>query len=121
MLKALPGPTLNAQEAPVQVILTGSSVVTSPSQLKFHLQAYASERGLTQTIDLWNYTTSAWVNVSTTTASTTDSVVEAGVSNAAPFINASGQMRARVSWKALGPLLSYPWTGNIDQAVWLEG
>jgi len=119
-LTALPGPTLSAQEAPIQVILTGTSVLPSPSQLKFHLQGFVSEHGLTETIDLWNYNTSAWVNISTTTATTTDSVVEAGVSNAAPYLGAGGQMRARVSWKALGPLVSYPWRASIDQAVWLE-
>ncbi|MHB8637205.1 MAG: outer membrane protein assembly factor BamB family protein [Fimbriimonadaceae bacterium] len=119
-LKVAPGPTLTSQEAPVQVIITGTSVVTSPSDLKLHVQAFANEPNLTEMIDLWNFTSGRWDRISTTSATTGDGTVDATAMSPTSYVDATGGMRARLSWKASGPLLVYPWSIGIDQAVWLE-
>jgi WD40 repeat protein len=115
-----PGAVLSATESPIDVILTGTSPSVSPSVLQFKLEARASGPNLGQKVQLFNYATNAWEQVNFRTATTSDSVATITVSApASRFVNPSdGQMKARVSYKATGPILSYPWQVRIDQAVW---
>jgi len=122
VLRVRQGPTLNTQEAPVQVVVTGTSPNPSPNVLTFHLQAFANTPGLTGAIELWNYSTGQWVKLSSAATTTTESVLEASAPTPAQFVQpGTNQVQARVSWKQTGPTLSYPWNVSIDQAVWLEG
>jgi hypothetical protein len=121
-LKIGPGPTLNAQEAPAQVVVIGVSPSPAPTQLRFHLQASVGTPNLSQTIEMWNYTTSQWVSAGTVAATRTESVQEVSIANPAQYVQTgTGQVQARLSWKQVGPTLLFLWPVSIDQAVWLEG
>ncbi|MCH8273432.1 MAG: choice-of-anchor B family protein [Armatimonadetes bacterium] len=111
---------LSTVEAPVQVIVEGTSPNTSPSQLGFLLEAHTSIPNIGQKIELFNYVTATWELVDSRPATVIDSVVLLTIS-ASPerFIEpATGAMKARISYKESGPILSYPWLARIDRAVW---
>ncbi|HLK14439.1 MAG TPA: PQQ-binding-like beta-propeller repeat protein, partial [Fimbriimonadaceae bacterium] len=122
VLRVRQGPTLNPQEAPVQVVLTGTALSASPGTLKLHLQAFANTPGLTESIELWNYATSQWVKLGSAAAAQSETTLEASAPTPSQFVQTGTlQIQARLSWKQTGPTLSFPWNVSIDQAVWLEG
>ncbi|MHB8636140.1 MAG: hypothetical protein ACYC96_06685 [Fimbriimonadaceae bacterium] len=118
-LKVQTGPTLTSSEAPVSVIVNGTSTISAPADLRLSLTAHVNTPGLTQTVELWDYVASAWVVVGTQAATTTDNTEVAVASNPARFVKAgTNAVSARISWKRTGPTLLYRWSASIDQAVW---
>ena len=53
-------------------------------------------------------------------ATLSDSTVEVSLTgNLARFVeDGTGEMKAKMTWKDFGIVFVYPWTVNIDQAVW---
>lgn len=118
-LVARNGFTLSPSEAPLQVIVNGTSSVANPSNLELTVTAHASTPGLTQSVDLWDYQASAWVSASSQAATTLDSTVVSVPSNASRFVQAGTlAMKARVSWKQTGFTLSSSWRAAVDQIGW---
>lgn len=118
-LKILAGPTLNTTEAPVSVILTGTSSIANPSDLRFALTSHTNTPNIAQTIELWDYTASAWVQVGTQAAATHDTIQVATATNPGRFVQATtNAVKARVSWEQTGPTLIYQWAAYINQTAW---
>lgn len=118
-LVARPGIVFSTAEAPLQLQLQSTNTFVNPTELRFRLEAHTNQGNLNQKILLFNYTSNAYEELDSRMATTSDSVVEVVVtSNPTRFINASGQVRALVTYKAAGPVFSYPWLARIDQAVW---
>lgn len=115
-----PGIVLSSAEAPIQLVLNGTSPVLTTTELHFPVEANANQANIRQTIELFNYQTSSYEQMDSRIAATTDSLVDVIVStNPSRFINSStGALRARISYKAAGPVLNYPWLVGIDRAVW---
>jgi hypothetical protein len=119
-LKLRPWIVLSGAEAPVRVVIEGRlqnpSTVTS---LNFLLESGVNMSNLGVRIEMYNFQTSAWVNVHEGPASTTDTTIQVPapgpVSN---FRDNTGRVRTRVSWYSTGLLIGYPWQARIDQAVW---
>ncbi len=90
------------------------------SELRFTLEANANQANIGQKIALYNYVTNSYEELDSRTATTSDSVVAVIVtSNPARFIEPNTRaMNTKVSYKATGPVLSYPWLARIDQAIW---
>jgi len=118
-LRLNPGPTLNTSEAPVQVILNGTSPMSSASSLKFSLDCHADTPGIGQTIDLFDWTANGYVTIDGRNVTTVDSIVEVSASNPNRFIQAeTNALKARVSFKVVGPTLHWPFNILIDQTSW---
>ncbi|MHB8637204.1 MAG: outer membrane protein assembly factor BamB family protein [Fimbriimonadaceae bacterium] len=116
-----PGPVLGAQEAPIQLVVTGTLPNTAPTQLKFHLLASVNSVNVSQSVELWNFATSKWELLGSTAASAAETPDDITAANPAQFVQpGTGQVQARLSWKQVGPTLVYPWHASVDQAVWLE-
>lgn len=115
-----PGVTLSTSQAPVQVILDATAPTASPNGFSFSLEANASFGNAEQQVSLYNFQNDAYEVLSTRLATTTDDTVHVTVTtNPSRFIQAGTRaIRARVSYKALGPSLSFPWSGRIDRAWW---
>jgi hypothetical protein len=118
-----PGPTLNLAEAPLQLTLSGTSPVTAPSAFQFKLEARANVTGLNQSILLFNFSTNAYETMDVRGATTSDSVVVVvPTGNLSRFVNAStSEVRARITYKQVGPVGVFPWTVRVDQAQWRIG
>lgn len=114
------GLVLSSAEPPVQMVIEGVSPSLAPLELGFLVEARVSTPGLSQTIELFNFVSGQWELVNTRTATTTDSIAHAHVTNnPARFIRqGDGAVRAKVSYKTVGLTLHYPWSASIDRSHW---
>ncbi len=118
-----PGVVLSSSEAPIQLVVEGTSPAPSPTKLKFRIEAQANQVNLSQKISLFDFTLGTYVDADTRPVTLTDSKVEVTVtSNAAHYVEmGTNRVRARANYKAAGPILSYPWQIRVDQTVWTIG
>lgn len=116
-----PGITLNSDEPPIWLKLTGSSVTETPTELSFVLETQVDTPGVTQTISLFNYGANEYEEVdSRTTPFGSDSAVEVIVDgDPSRFVDSETlEVKAQLTWMP-GPLvILYPWNLGIDQAIW---
>ena len=119
-LQFRPGLILNSIEPPVWVSLEGTLATDDPSALSFTLEARANTVGLSQTIELFDYNVGAFELVDKRQVTMTDSTVVYEVSDDINrFVEpGSGNVQARLAWKANGPIILFPWTVSIDHIVW---
>jgi len=114
------GFVIGSEEPPVWLELSGISPQTATDELRFVLEARATTVGLTQSIALYDCDAGEYTEVKVGMATTTDSVTEVAISDdPGRFIDpATGEVKARLSWKANGPVASFPWEVGIDRAIW---
>ena len=114
-----PGITQDSSEPPVWLILTGSSPINAPAELRFTLEANVDAPGVTQRIELYNYVAQEYEEVDVRVATATDTTVEIVVDgDPSRFIDSESlEMKAQLTWRP-GPVDFFPWNANIDQAVW---
>ncbi|MCH8977737.1 MAG: PQQ-binding-like beta-propeller repeat protein [Armatimonadetes bacterium] len=114
------GLTLFLGESPLQVVVTATSSVDVPSELRFRLEAKVNTPGLTQKIELFNYDTSLYEEVDLAVPGASDGIVEVVITtNPGRFVQAgTRQMRAKLVYGQVGFTLLWPWSAGLDQAVW---
>ncbi|MCH7904229.1 MAG: SBBP repeat-containing protein [Armatimonadetes bacterium] len=119
-MTVLPGITLNQAERQVQLIVVGTAPTETPSELRIRVEAHAEINNIGQWIELWNYDTSSWEEVDFMIATTTDSIVEVSITvDPGRFVQAgTKEMKAKISYKEAGIVLSFPWLISFDQTVW---
>ncbi|MCH7905479.1 MAG: SBBP repeat-containing protein [Armatimonadetes bacterium] len=120
-LTVQPGITLNQAERQVQLVIVGTSPTETPTELQIRVEAHAEINNIGQWIELWNYDTSSWEEVDFMIATMADSIVEVSITtNPERFIEAgTKQMKAKVSYKEAGIVLSFPWLISFDETVWV--
>jgi len=116
-----PGAVFSTAEPPIQVILEGTSPEPSPPVLSFLLESHASISNAVQKISFYNFDTSEYELMDSRPAPSTDVEVRVNVvSNPSRFIEAGTlKVKARISYKALGPTFIYPWHARLDRARWV--
>jgi hypothetical protein len=117
---ATTGIVLSSSESPITLRFDGTAPSASPTALRFFLEAQASTAGLTQVLELWDYTSSSWVGVdSRPAANNVDSRIVVSPSTPSRFIQSGTlAMRAQVRYFQSGPVSSSRWQVGIDQGVW---
>ena len=112
----------NQVVAPITVEVEGTSPLATPAEMQFRTYSLMSVSGVfSQTVDLYDWSISAF---STTTANTTSintTYKPIGVSANTPvarFVNGSNRVRARYRVRQTGPASSSFWCNDLDQAVW---
>jgi photosystem II stability/assembly factor-like uncharacterized protein len=115
-----PGLTLNSKEPPIRIEFVATLPLDQPSEITFTLESRANTPNIDQQIELFNFVTGFYEQVDLGEASIADSVVEYVVTgDITRFVEAgSGETKARLSWKANGILLEFPWTVGIDHVFW---
>jgi hypothetical protein len=119
-LSARVGIALFATESPLQLIVTGTSPVQTPSELRFTLEARVSTPGLAQKVYLFNYVTGLYEEVGSWPGSATDSIVEVTVTtNPERFVQAgTREMKAKVAYFQVGPVPQLAWSAYLDHTFW---
>jgi hypothetical protein len=117
---AQPGVTLDPEEAPVWLRLSGVSITDAPSSLEYILETRVDTPGTTQVISLFNFVTGEFEEIDTRVPTDTDSVAEVTVQgDPSRFIDSETlEVRAELTWRPPPLVLQYPWNVGIDQAVW---
>jgi hypothetical protein len=119
VLEVLTGPTLNNTEAPVQVVVTGTSPTLTPTSLTFTVTAKVDTAGTAQVISLYNYSTAKYDVLDTRAGTTSNQTVTVTASGTlSNYVNASKTVQARVAYPQTGPTLIYRWDASIDLTNW---
>lgn len=118
-LEVRPGAVFSTAQRPIVVTLTGTVTAPTVTTMQAVIESRTTSANIRQWVEAWNFTTSAWVEVDARQTSTTDTRVTVQIPNATQFVEeGTKNVRFRVSYRAEGPVFSYPWTVRIDQAVW---
>jgi hypothetical protein len=67
---------------------------------------------------MYDYNTNQWVEVRNVASSTTDTLYQHLRTDWSRWISAGGVVRARIRYKATGPVFVYPWTTRLDWVHW---
>ena len=118
-LQMRPAPVLSTGEAPVRLLLEGTSHTSSPSSMTLRFEGHASAASIQRRVEAYNFSTSQWVEMNTGASSTSDATVDINVPNPAQYVQAgTNKVRMRLSFKANAPVVAFPWTARVDRAVW---
>lgn len=110
---------LTPSEAPLQVVFDGSAGAVTPTGLTFTLEASVSTVGLSQKIEMFNWSTGLYEAVDTRSASTADSTVTVSVvTNPGRFVTGTGAVRVKVSYRPVAPVYSGSWQARFDYVHW---
>lgn len=114
------GFVLSATEAPVQLRVDAVAPVGAVASLEFMAVSKVNTSGLSQRIELFNWSTGQYESVGvavSTTAESTQTVVATG--DLSRFVQPGTRaIRAKVSWFRTGLTLLFPWTVSVDQVRW---
>jgi glucose/arabinose dehydrogenase len=105
-------------EASLQLEFHGTVGSPDPSVLIFEFESRVNTLNLTQTTEIFNFMTGAYELFDTRAASSTDQAYSVELKNAADYANENGDVRARVTLSANGPVVMSPWAIIMDQAGW---
>jgi hypothetical protein len=111
-----PGPVFTTGDAPIQIVIEASSPFTTSTICQFEVEWHASSGTIAQTLDMWNFANASYTTVAVTSASTTDMTQLVFANPSGEYVGANGELRARLSYKAMGPVFVYPWQARIDRA-----
>jgi hypothetical protein len=112
------GVVANLLEAPVNVEMAASSVASPPSSASLYVRSSASTPNLEQRIEAFDYLDNAWDLLDARPATTSFAVAQVPVPDPARYFTpATGTIRYRVSFKAVGPTNNALWAASLDQAV----
>ena len=117
---ARPGITFSTSEAPLQIILDSTSTAGATTELRFTLESRAAASNINQRIELFNFATGVYDLIDLRAAPTTDTALTFIISaNPSEYVEPTTRaLKAKISYKAAGPVFSYPWLVHIDQAQW---
>jgi hypothetical protein len=113
-----PGVTLVSSQAPVVFEADfNASTLTNPSAMQVDIEGSVTSISIRRQIEIWNAGAGAFEVLQSYTAGTTsDSTVSLPVADPTNYVNSnSGLIRTRISYKAFGPVLIYPWIARQDR------
>jgi hypothetical protein len=115
-----PGVVLTSQQWPVELHFRATSPVALPRFFHARVEASATSASIRQKVDVWNFATGAWVELSSQNLATADStrILTPGGTLSDYVQPGSREVRIRVMAKAFGPVLLYPWVHRLDQVGW---
>jgi hypothetical protein len=114
-----PGITFTTSQNPIEWDVMSTSPTLNPTELKFAVESSASSANIRQQVQLWDYDANAWVPMTPSQCTTTDSVQEFTITtNPGRFVAANGEVWSRIGAKANGPVFVYPYTFSVDRATW---
>jgi hypothetical protein len=118
-VQAQPRLVFSTSGYPLQMVVEGSTPWTAPSVMRFRVESSAPS-AISQRIELYNFSTGQYEELDVRSSTPTDTVVEVeATGNLTRFVETgTGKVRARVGYRATGPVLSFPWTASIDHTAW---
>jgi hypothetical protein len=101
------------------MVLDATSPALNPTRLEFAIEFNASSASIRQTIELFNFDTQLYELVDTRQATGADAIALVAItSNPGRFVSSAGAMRTRIRYRAIGPVLQFPWRTRIDHVRW---
>ena len=118
-LQYRPGFTLGVTEPPVWLVFLRQLGPINPESLEITFESSANSPGLTQNLEISNWTTQSFDILDVRPSSFNVDVVisielSSGLDN---YIRDDGQVRAKAAWRKTGFTIVFPWVVSIDQFV----
>lgn len=110
-----PGFTINSEEAPVWLILDGTSTINEPGGSVF-IESQAGTPGLTLTVEEFNFSTNSYEVIGTTAESFNTDTARQFVRSG--HMDANNSVRMRIGWRRTGFTINFPWEVRVDAAKW---
>jgi hypothetical protein len=116
-LRIRPGITLVSSQSPIQFVTTMLSPRPQLASFKLFVESASTSTSVRQQIEAFNFSSNSYEVISTQPTTVSDNVLEVSIIiNPNRFVQSgSGLMRFRFSYKATGPVLSFPYTVRVDQ------
>ena len=116
-----PGVTFSTAQDPIELTVEATSPRTTTPLLGFQVEWNCSSPAIRLTMELYNYATGVYDTVETHPSQTADMVQRVNATiNADDHIEPGTQaIKARIAFKATGPVFAYPWTASIDRVRWI--
>lgn len=120
-LRVQPGPVATGAEAPIQLQITGSSPIVSPTSLQLTTTVKGSTPNLGLQLYLFNWTTLSFEAVDSRALTTGyQTVTIAASGNLARFVDPINRtVRASLNVKQTGPIATYPYSVDVDTFYWI--
>ena len=113
-----PGVVLSSSQSPIVLVLSGTAPGSAASSLSMIVEAHANQANIRQTVDSYNFSTSAYDTLNPAVLPLMDAIATLPISSPNNHIGPGNEVRTPLSYKAVGPILSYPWRVSIDEATW---
>ena len=113
-----PGIVFSTGQAPISLFVeTVSPFTTVPASFQLKVESQATSTTIQQTIAIEKDDGSFEV-FDTSNMTVSDGTITVTVnSNVADYVRANGTIRARLNYKANGPVFAYPWETRVDQTL----
>jgi plastocyanin len=120
-LIARPGPVFTTSTHPINVRVVGFVPPgTGENLLSFRVEGHASSTSIVMRIRLYNPFKAEWVTLAQDYLPTSDIAVEVIVNDPENYITpATGTTQAEGTFRAVGPVFTYPWEARIDHIEWI--
>jgi hypothetical protein len=117
-----PGVTLSTAQAPILVRAFGTSAFSPTASLKFVIEVSSTSSSIQQLVEFFNFSQSTWevIDQRNLTTSDTKITLTAGGTISRFIQSGTNEVRARVSYRATGPTLGFPWSTRIDMIHWVS-
>lgn len=120
-LAVRPGIVFGSMQDPIVIEAESTVIRTTPIALSSVVRSSSNSGSIRQTIEWFDFVENRYILVDARVLSTSfsDATVSFGYQNADRFVSPNGSVRIRVSMRAVGPTLVYPWEIRIDQIKWV--
>ena len=113
-----PGVVFSSSQSPVDIDFTGSAPLMPLSNVTLRVESSASSSNIRLFVEMFDYDANAWVVVHEGPSTTGDTTYNIVRNDWDRWVGPAGQLRAKVRYKATGPVFAFPWTGRIDWVHW---
>jgi hypothetical protein len=115
-----PGVVLTSGEYPVRAVVQATSPTMNPTSASLTIESQVSAANINQRVEAYDFDANQWVEIDLRAATVNvDGTIGVNLTNPGRFVNDAGLVRARISYKATAPVLTFPWTSRVDRLVWV--
>jgi len=116
-----PGVTLSTSQSPILATAFGTAAYSPTDSLKLVMEVSASSTSIQQLVEFFNFSQQQWEQIDQRNLTTGDTKITlTATGTISRFIEAgTKEMRARISYRATGPTLAFPWSTRIDMLHWV--
>ncbi len=114
-VRLIPGFVLNQLEPPIQIVVQTTAPVTQPLQVTLQWEVAANVPNVEERVELYNFTKGQWALVRQQFITQQDTRHQSHIRTSG-FVSPTGEIRMKLSYRAIGLVLFYPWEVRLDEA-----
>lgn len=116
-LRMRPGIVFSTSQAPISLFVQTTSPFLNPASFAFKVESQGTSGNIQQSIaiekDDGSFEVFDTSNMTTSDGTRTVSIT----ANVADYVRSDGTIRARINYRAIGPIFAYPWEARVDQTL----